>query len=217
MKILEFIKDLISPKKCYSCKKEWCFLCDKCQLWIKKFDNNNYNFDILDKYFDEHFILFRYKWELIQKIIRDWKYNHRKDIFEDLWIILAKEYKKNVNIDKHNVIVISSPMHFFKKLIRWFNQAEIIWNSFSKYLWLNHNNSIIKKNKQTKSQTKFWKEDRQKNIIWVFSFFNLENVYNKEIILVDDVITTGSTLNEISKVLKEAWVKKITVLSIASQ
>lgn len=234
-KFITILKDIIAPKICYSCKKEWHFLCDKCLLEQKNFGskcflcwkNTNY-FNLClscnrdDVYFDQAIILMYYKGNLIQKIIRDWKYNQRKDIFEDLWEILAKTGQKYVEkefdkLDKKDIIITCPPMHFIKSVIRWFNQAQILAESFSEHLWIKSDFKIIKKLKHTKSQTKHSKEWRSKNVLWIFWIQNKKKLMWKTVFLVDDVITTWSTLNEVSKELKSAWVKQIVLFIIASQ
>lgn len=231
MKVFKFLKDLIAPKKCYSCNKEWCFLCNDCFLiqnlfWYKCFVcfKESYNWQVHDScqssdvYYDEVKILFRYKWHLIRDIIRDWKYNHRKDVFEDLWAICWKYFEKQFDkIDKNSIIVTSSPMHYFKRIIRWFNQADILGKLFSETIWFLYFSDLLKKNKTTKSQTKFSKDEREKNVLGVFTFNSNYSVAWKTVILIDDVITTWSTMNNMAKVLKENWAKKIILVAIASQ
>jgi len=74
------------------------------------------------------------------------------------------------------------------------------------------------KNKNTKSQSKLKVEDRLKNLDWAFKINKKyrNNLYNKTIIIVDDVVSTWSTLNEISKVLKYNKAKKVIWLVISS-
>ena len=76
------------------------------------------------------------------------------------------------------------------------------------------NNSIIK-NKYTKEQKKLSKEQRILNIKGAFSIKRKSNLYGKDIILIDDVTTTGATLTECRKVLKKYGVNKIICLTIA--
>ena len=218
MKIINFLKDIIAPKKCYSCNKEWCFLCKDCLHLQKRYCITQVEHNFTNKSFDEHLIVFRYKWNLIQDMIKDWKYYKRKDVFEDLWLILWQEFeKKFVNLDKRDKIVLFSPMHFFKKILRWFNQAEIISKSFAKYTWYYLGKDIIKKHKHTVSQTKLSWKLREKNMDNIFSITDKKTVFWKTVILIDDVITTWSTLNSISKELKKCWASYIIVLALASQ
>ena len=69
--------------------------------------------------------------------------------------------------------------------------------------------------KNIKPQSSLNKEDRIKNVENVYSIKNQEKIINKKILLIDDIYTTGSTVNECSKVLKQAGVNNIGILTIA--
>ena len=71
------------------------------------------------------------------------------------------------------------------------------------------------KNKNIIEQSKLNREERQKNIQGVYILKNKERLNNKKIILIDDIYTTGSTVNECCKILKKAKPRKIDVLTIA--
>ena len=130
--MIEFLKDLIAPKKCYSCNKEWHFLCEKCFLEIEK----KYYFDelcyVCKKYsknflvhncckdnifYDKTIILTHYKIPVIKKLIKDFKFYYKKDISEDLWELLTekmikyKHKKTNIHLlpKKYVRIVLCRP------------------------------------------------------------------------------------------------------------
>ena len=68
---------------------------------------------------------------------------------------------------------------------------------------------------KNKEQSKLNKEDRQQNIQGVYSIQNEEIITNKKVLLIDDIYTTGSTVNECSKILQQARPEKIGVLVLA--
>ena len=76
------------------------------------------------------------------------------------------------------------------------------------------NNCLIK-TKNIIEQSKLYKEEREKNIQGVYKLQNKKLIKNKKILLIDDIYTTGSTVNECSKILKQANPKSIGVLTIA--
>ena len=76
------------------------------------------------------------------------------------------------------------------------------------------NNCLIK-TKNIIEQSKLNKEDRQQNIQGVYSIQNKKIITNKKILLIDDIYTTGSTVNECSKILQQANPKKIGILVLA--
>ena len=106
-------------------------------------------------------------------------------------------------------------MYKKKKLTRGYNQTEIIAKELSKDLKIELNYKDLKKIKDTKTQSTLTKKERKENIKNAFMIKNTDRVENKKIILFDDIYTTGSTLNECSKILKEAKAKEIAILTIA--
>lgn len=231
MKIFKLIKDILAPKKCYSCKKEWHFLCEDCVKKLNNFESICYvckeksvNFNIHENckdkvYFDKVIIFSHYKEKIIEKMIKDFKYYWKKDIWEDFSFYLANLIKNTIpNINNNDFIIIPTPMHFFKKLKRWYNQSEILWKLLAKQLWINFENKLIKKIKPTKQQSILSKEQRKNNLKNVFKINQkiFQKYQTKTIIIIDDVISTWTTLNEISSILKQNWTKYIIWIWIAS-
>lgn len=226
------LKDILWPKKCYSCKKEWHFFCRQCLSKIQKYEDKCYlckkqtkDFVLHTKcrqlvYFDQVIILSHYKEKIIKKLIKDWKFYWKKDIFEELWLYLYELFKsiyKDIK-NKQDYIVVSSPMSFFRKLKRWYNQSYILAKSFSNHSGIYYEKNLINKTINTRQQSKLNKLDRMKNLKKSFKINDkyIDMIDNKTIIFIDDVISTWTTLNEISKVLKKSWAKKIIWLIVAS-
>ncbi len=144
-----------------------------------------------------------------KELIHKWKYSKIffiKDFFEKVFI---KHYPyKNLTFD----IILFVPIFFIKKIFRGFNQSEILAHSLAKHYSLNLNYNL-KRVKFRKSQVKCKNySERQGNIKNVFKFRD-ENRY-KNILLIDDIITSGSTVSEIAKFFPESDIYVYT-LSIA--
>ena len=233
MKIIKFIKDLIAPKKCYSCQKEWHFLCPQClsimsnfrpYCYVCKDFSDNYlvhNDCKKEVYYDKMIVLSHYKNTHISKLIKDAKFYSKKDIFEDFWKYLKDLLLKNIGdlwLAKSDFIIIPVPMYFLRKLYRWYNQSEILANYIWEFSKIKVENKLIKRVKNTRQQSKLSKGDRRQNLDKAFKINKkiLDKLDKKVFILVDDVVSTGTTINEISKLLKELWVKNIIALIIAS-
>lgn len=227
IKILKLLKDIISPKFCYNCKKEWSFLCQECLKEVWFFESSCYickaksvHFVVHDYcenefvYYDKVIVLTHYKNKIIKKLIKDSKFYSKKDILEDFSLYLKELLLSNIDESEENIVLIQTPMHFLKKLKRWYNQSEFL----IKGMWLNKSFSIIKKVKSTKPQSHLSKIERIENL--KNSFFvnkkEMNKYLNKTFVIVDDVVSTWSTINEIAKVLKENWAKKVYWLCIAS-
>ena len=100
-----------------------------------------------------------------------------------------------------------------KKSKRGYNQTQLITNIISKSSNILSGDEIVQKLKSTKTQSTLKKEERENNIKDVYVV--KQNIKNKNIILFDDIYTTGATINEISKKLKEAGARRIFVLILA--
>lgn len=231
MKFINFIKNLIAPKKCYSCSKLWHFLCLDC---LNKLDNHkaycylckrgSYQYQIHetckaeDFYLDKIIVLTHYKNKIIERLIKHSKYYGKKDILEDFAFYLSELLLKNCEEKLSDYIIISRPMYRFKKLFRWYNQADILANFISKNTGIVYHKDLILKIKYTKSQSRLSRQDRLKNLQNTFSINKkyLNIIEWKKVIIVDDVISTASTLNEIAKLLKNNKTRENIALVIAS-
>ena len=229
--MFKFLKDLIAPKKCYSCNKQWHFLCELCLSKMYNFDpicyvckgktdNFNVHNNCLDNiYYDKVLILSHYKNKVISKLIKDLKFYNKKDVAEDFWNYLSELFFENeIYKNTDNYVLVFPPMWFFKKLKRWYNHSEIITKYISKNTWIKISKWLILKNKKVRQQSLLKKEERIDNLNNAFKIGKnkIDKMDNKTFIIVDDVISTWSTLNEISKILKENWAKKVVWLIVSS-
>lgn len=146
-----------------------------------------------------------------KKLIYNFKYHDQTNLAKFFAYLLYNKYKKNI---KQHDILIPTPMHKIKKLYRLYNQADLLATELSKISKIKIEHSLIKKNKFTKSQTSLNKAQRSLNIAGSFSF-NDQYKNIKSCLIVDDVFTTGATVEEISKLLKQNGVSKISVITVA--
>ena len=118
-------------------------------------------------------------------------------------------------LDLYTNDFIIIPVPLSQKRLKWrgFNQAEEIAKNLSIYLEIPILNNILIKNKDTTFQSKLSNEERKINLLNTFNCN--ENMENKKILLVDDIYTTGSTMEECSKVLKQSKAKEIIGITIA--
>ncbi|MBI3046362.1 MAG: ComF family protein [Candidatus Harrisonbacteria bacterium] len=154
----------------------------------------------------------------VKNIIRRLKYKSWSRLKNPIGYLL-KIYLKNLKLDKaklKNYLVIPIPLHKNRERERGFNQAELIGKIISEKYNLPLAKGILIRNKETKSQTelKNW-DERKNNLTGAFKIENAEYLKNKNIILVDDVYTSGATVNEAVKTLRTAGAKKIVALVIA--
>ena len=211
---IEKILDLIFPPVCGICNKEInTYLCGKCEKEINKITcvgENRYD----NKYFSTHMYLFKYEGIIRNKII-SYKFNDKPYLYKTFCEIFVKN-KKVCEIIKKYDIIISVPMYKKKKNQRGYNQSELIAKETAKKVEnIEYRNDILIKIRNTAKQSSLNKEQRKENLKNAYAVNNNEYILNKNILIFDDIYTTGSTANECAKTLIEAGAKDVGILTIA--
>ncbi len=221
LKIQEKISNLLYPPICGICEKiSKDALCPKCNLELKKQAEVN----ILqkeeieenikkEKYFEELMYIFKYEGQ-VRKLILDYKFNEKSYLYKTFVNFLLKNEKIFENIKKYDKI-IPVPISKKRNKERGYNQSMLIADEIANKTNLELVNNCLIKTKNIIEQSKLNKEDRQQNIQGVYSLQNERLITNKKILLVDDIYTTGSTVNECCKILQQANPKTIGVLVLA--
>jgi ComF family protein len=112
-------------------------------------------------------------------------------------------------------VIIPVPLHIGRLRERGFNQALILAKAIGKKYSIPVNFSLLKRNKSTLTQTGLDKGQREKNIRGAFTVTDNAQAKNKNIILIDDVYTTGATINQCAKTLIKSGACKVAVLTLA--
>lgn len=205
--------ELIYPDVCAFCNKiQKESLCKKCEEKIKK-----YKKDIVirskNNYFEELISIFKYEGLIREKIIQ-YKFQDKSYIYNTFAKIILKNEKVCGLLKKYDII-IPVPIHRKRKLQRGYNQTQLIAKEIAKNIDIKLCDDVLVKSKNTIAQSKLNKNKRKQNIKNAFKVLNLEKIQGKNILLFDDIFTTGSTVNECSKILKKAGAKTVGVLTIA--
>ena len=209
------------PPICGICEKiNKDALCPKCNLELKKQAEVN----ILqkeeieenikkEKYFEELMYIFKYEGQ-VRKLILDYKFNEKSYLYKTFVNFLLKNEKIFENIKKYDKI-IPVPISKKRNKERGYNQSMLIAEEIANKTNLELVNNCLIKTKNIIEQSKLNKEDRLQNIQGVYSLQNERLITNKKILLLDDIYTTGSTVNECCKILQQANPKTIGVLVLA--
>jgi len=112
-------------------------------------------------------------------------------------------------------LIIPIPLHRSKMRERGFNQAELLAKNMAKSINAPVCVNALKKTKATISQAGLSKTKRFTNLRGTFKITDSDVIYGKDILLVDDVCTTGSTINEAAKVLLKSGAKSVKALVLA--
>ena len=192
------------------------FICKKCEMQLKKVEQATIlkqGEQIENKYFNELIYIFKYEGQ-IRKLILEYKFNEKSYLYLTFVNFLLKNEKIFENIKKYDKII---PVPISKKRMktRGYNQRLLIAKEISNKTNLELMNNCLFKTKNIIEQSKLNKEEREKNIQGVYELKNKHLIENGKILLIDDIFTTGSTVNECSKMLKQANANKIGILVLA--
>ncbi len=220
-RIQEKISNLLYPPICGICEKiNKDALCPKCNLELKKqsevsiLQKEEIEENIKkEKYFEELMYIFKYEGQ-VRKLILDYKFNEKSYLYKTFVNFLLKNEKIFENIKKYDKI-IPVPISKKRNKERGYNQSMLIAEEIANKTNLELVNNCLIKTKNIIEQSKLNKEDRQQNIQGIYNLQNARLIINKKILLIDDIYTTGSTVNECCKILQQANPKTIGVLVLA--
>jgi len=212
-----FFLDLFFPKFCFGCQKQETYLCQDCESVLEISDIHK---ELKTEQLSDLYFALEYKKPLIKNLIHQFRYPPLvKDLSKPLSYLIINHFKL-IEKDKNefkDFITIPVPLHIKRLKWRGFNQAQELAKHLSEFFEIPLINDVLIKNKQTKLQMELSKEKRKQNIINAFECINKEKIQNRNILLVDDIYTTGSTITECARVLKNSGAKKVigTVVAIA--
>lgn len=150
-----------------------------------------------------------------QELIRQFKYLG-KDYLSEFWVhFLLKEWLHFAEMRTADILT-SVPSHPIRLRERGYNQAQVLARSLAQAVGRPYL-PLLKRVRYTPSQTHLKKEERAKNIKSAFQALDSASLKGKRVLLVDDVCTTGATLNECAKTLRRAGSGKVFSLTIARQ
>jgi ComF family protein len=197
MKIKNFFLDLFFPKKCLGCGKSNTYLCENCfkQIQIIPIVERQ-----KDACLDRIISATNYANPLIRELIKTFKYHFVQELSEPLSQLLIKTLETlDTSLKVFNFIVIPIPLHEHKLRYRGFNQAELLAKKVANHFNLSIETNVLKRIALTSPQANIKDTDKRKNNLKdVFSIAS-GAVEGKNILLIDDVATTGATLIEAAK------------------
>lgn len=150
-----------------------------------------------------------------KELIHQFKYSGKEYLAESLVPFLLKRWLQDPEMKTADFFA-SVPSHPARLRDRGYNQSEVLAREFAKtagrpYL------SALKRSRNTVSQTELGKEERAKNVEAAFQVRNPSSIQGKRALLVDDVCTTGATLSECARTLRQAGAAEVFALTLARQ
>ena len=224
--MLKDFLNLIYPKVCSGCKtvllKNEILICTHCLSSLPKLDYYKYSSNPVEKLFwgkieiNMAFSAYKFsKGSIIQQLIHSLKYEGQAEIGVILGVELGKLISSVNSLSNHFDIIIPVPLHKKRLKERTYNQSLFIAKGISKVINVNIDESILSRENRGSSQTKKTKFSRWLNVAEGFTINNDKVLKNKSILLVDDVITTGSTLVACGEALNEYENIKLSIVSLA--
>ncbi|MDP2301061.1 MAG: ComF family protein [Ignavibacteria bacterium] len=216
--------DVILPRTCPGCSVKLLptekILCVDCLNDLTPAHESNIT-EEFTKHFEETklitglFSMFLFeKGEAIQKLLFSIKYERRFSSAFYMGELLGEallQYRAEWEYD----LILPVPLHKVRLIERGFNQANYIAKGISSIVGVKSSKDILYRKRYTDTQTKKDKEERKKNVQDAFKIKSAIEIENKNILLVDDVITTGSTINAAAGVLKLHGASSVFAASIA--
>ncbi len=150
----------------------------------------------------------------IQSLVHNLKYGNKPFIGNYLGKVFAEKYLCKLNESGIDTI-IPVPLFHSKRAERGYNQSYQFAKGISITTGIRVCTNAIKRIRNTETQTHLSREERNENVANAFKVTHKNKVTGKRILIIDDVITTGSTINECAKTLNEAGANKIFAGSIA--
>jgi ComF family protein len=150
----------------------------------------------------------------LQRIIHAMKYENNFSVGETLGKLLGDKLQNEINFQDIDLI-IPIPLHHLKKSERGYNQSFYIAKGVNRKLNLILDERSVKRIKYTETQTSMNIRDREKNISGAFKVKRINNISGKNILIIDDVITSGNTVSECGSVVLENGAAKVYAASLA--
>ena len=214
--------DFIFPPVCLICHNRLdssCrFVCDRCWNAFTPLRQPLMTVEMMnlllgeEKYFTHSFALYEYSAD-IQHLIHLMKYKSMPGIAcrfgKEVGDVLAG-HDQFRDVD----VILPVPLHPLRLRERGYNQADLIAREIGRAMGRPVLATALHRSRYTRQQAKFDKDERTRNVRDAFQLRQQDYMQNKNIIIVDDVLTTGSTMNACAKALKEAGAHKLTAVTI---
>ena len=223
--MIKNLLNLFFPKVCYACdailSDNELHICTSCRHDLPVTNYHFNNDDPVKKVLygrtdiKQGTALFHFqKQSRVQQLLHNLKYQGHHEIGKTLGQWLGHELKasgKYTTID----LVVPVPLHKKKQRKRGYNQVAKFGQEIARALNVPYHDSILVKTSSTETQVHKKRRSRWQNDQEVFTVVNLDLIKNKHVLIVDDVITTGATLEACAQQLQKGYQVKISIATIA--
>lgn len=227
--MFEDLLSLLFPETCYACSGSLArgekYICTNCSVKLPYTDFHVHGATELNPLqrrfwgkvpvrFAFSYLYFRPKGR-VQRLLHQLKYKGAKELGEHLgqrYGSLLSDFQYNNQFD----VIVPVPLHKYKLRRRGYNQAEWFAKGLSKSMRLPYHGKVILRTTHTGTQTRKSRLDRWHNVEQVFEVDRPEQVQGRHVLLVDDVLTTGATLEACARALLAAGATEVSIATIAA-
>ncbi|MDZ7900622.1 MAG: phosphoribosyltransferase family protein [Arcicella sp.] len=226
MTILESFIDLIFPRICAGCEQPLQLneelLCTNCRFDLPK-TNSHIGVDrrLVNKFAGkvkiEHSLAYLkfVKGGKVQKIMHEIKYKGNQDLGEMLGRMYGSELREKGFHEQFDLI-LPVPLHKKRLIVRGYNQSDCLAKGLAESLNIEWRNDVLKRGIETESQIAKSRLERYENMHEVFYVENFEGLKDKRIVIIDDTLTTGSTLESCVLALNDTGIKNVSIIAMAT-
>ncbi|QQG47626.1 MAG: ComF family protein [Candidatus Woesebacteria bacterium] len=196
--------DFIFPPKCLECGKIGKYICSECLAKIPKTSyKNRYSYSI-------------WKYQgIVRRAIISLKYKFAYKLSDELAKNAFSELKKRQVFDGKDFVLVPVPLYSKRKNFRGFNQSEVVGKKLAELMKWEYEERLVIKLKNTLTQVGLRGDSRRKNLKNAFGINKEKLNRNKNYLIFDDVLTTGSTIDEIRLEFKKTGIFKVFSLTLA--
>ncbi len=220
LKIYSFFAEplinIITPRACLLCGEPIAenenMICVSCLESLPSASPSlisNLLMEIKDARISDIYIGYEYS-DQLKELMHLFKYQRFTKLSAVFASAIASQVKKNEMID----LIVPVPLHVKKKHERGYNQSELIAEELSKRINVNYNFDVLYRKKYTVSQTTLNKNERMQNV--GDAFVCKQNIQDKTLLIVDDVITTGSTLKACAQCVLQNGAKNVFLAAVTT-
>lgn len=226
MNWFKHLLDIIYPRSCEACGESLLggenLICINCLVNLPRTNSHIIQRESISKKFwgkipvlnTFSFLQFSKKGK-VQQLLHGLKYGNKPELGKSLGQLYGTDLKE-VELEKKIDVLIGVPLHPTKLKQRGYNQADCIAEGLSITMGVPIETSAVIRTTHTNSQTKKTRFERFQNVENIFEIVDVEKIKGKKIAIVDDVLTTGSTIESLAIALLNGGCKEISVITIAS-
>lgn len=213
--IFAHVLNVISPHECGSCGDGLAFhplpVCENC---VSEILSSEGPVEVTLPLIKKTYSCLEYT-PAVKCCIKSFKFSHNRNLFPLFKKVICSHILLSGMRNEKNDIILPVPLHISRRRKRGYNQSELLANMVSTFLALPVYTKLLVKTRNTPAQSGLKKRERSENLKGSFSVQDRPFLMEKSVLLVDDVMTTGATLEECASTLIKAGASSVSAFTLA--